>query len=264
MGPLSANALKRRLVQAQPLGVLRIQGCCARRSLGGVEERRLCQGGHRDGQGQHGTADPSSIPNSATKTIKIYDTGIAAPEGLSGKTFSLTSSSVGTSPKLTQGHIDNSSESTLGEGDSITRYTTSGAIATTGEANSQVTYNAGAGTLSAIVDGSADGAITFDGNDNTGTNQSLVVVDELDFNGFDNDGDATSSATSIYAPGLYSGFRARISKSSLTTGVHTYKLSHSTTGNTSVLQFVKDNLTGTPVMKKLKETEFLTFLEFRT
>ena len=196
----------------------------------------------------HSTADPSSIPNSATKTIKIYDTGIAAPEGLSGKTFSLTSSSVGTSPKLTQGHIDNSSESTLGEGDSITRYTTSGAIETTGEANSQVTYNAGAGTLSAIVDGSADGAITFDGNDNTGTNQSLVVVDELDFNGFDNDGDATSSATSIYAPGLYSGFRARISKSSLTTGVHTYKLSHSTTGNTSVLQFVKDNLTGTPVM----------------
>ena len=47
---------------------------------------------------------------------------------------------------------------------------------------------------------------------------------------------------------MYSGFRARISKSSLTTGVHTYKLSHSTTGNTSVLQFVKDNLTGTPVM----------------
>ena len=196
----------------------------------------------------HSTADPSSLPSSATKTIKIYDTSIAAPEGLSGKTFSLTTSSVGSSPKLAQGHIDNSTESTLGEGDSITRYTTSGAIETTGEANSQVTYNAGAGTLSAIVDGSADGAIAFDSSDNTGTNQSLVVVDELDFNGFDNDGDATSAATSIYAPGLYSGFRARVSKSSLTTGVHTYKLSHSTTGNTSVLQFVKDNLTGKPVM----------------
>ena len=111
-----------------------------------------------------------------------------------------------------------------------------------------MTYNAGAGTLSAIVDGSAEGAIAFDGTDNTGTDQSLVVVDELDFNGFDNTGDATSAASSIYAPGLYSGFRARISKSSVATGLHTYKLSHSTTGNTNVLEFVKDNLTGTPVM----------------
>ena len=196
----------------------------------------------------HSTADPSSVPNSATKTIKIYDTGIATPEGLSGKTISFSSSSVGSNPRLASGFIDHSSENTLGEGSSVTRYTTSGAIATTGEANSQVTYNAGAGTLSAIVDGSAEGAIAFDGTDNTGTDQSLVVVDELDFNGFDNTGDATSAASSIYAPGLYSGFRARISKSSVATGLHTYKLSHSTTGNTNVLEFVKDNLTGTPVM----------------
>ena len=196
----------------------------------------------------HSTADPSSLPNSATKTIKIYDTSIATPEGLSGKTISFSSSSVGSNPRLASGFIDHSSENTLGEGSSVTRYTTSGAIATTGEANSQVTYNAGAGTLSAIVDGSAEGAIAFDGTDNTGTDQSLVVVDELDFNGFDNTGDATSAASSIYAPGLYSGFRARISKSSVATGLHTYKLSHSTTGNTNVLEFVKDNLTGTPVM----------------
>jgi len=196
----------------------------------------------------HSTADPSSLPNSATKTIKIYDTSIATPEGLSGKTITFTSSSVGSNPRLAQGFVDHSSENTLGEGSSVTRYTTSGAIATSGEANNQVTYNAGAGTLSAIVDGSAEGAIAFDGTDNTGTDQSLVVVDELDFNGFDNTGDATIAASSIYAPGLYSGFRARISKSSVATGLHTYKLSHSTTGNTNVLEFVKDNLTGTPVM----------------
>ena len=196
----------------------------------------------------HSTADPSALPNTTSKTIKIFDTSIAAPEGLSGKTFSFTSSSVGTSPKLAQGHIDNSSESTLGEGDSITRYTTTGAIETTGEANSQVTYNAGAGALSAIVDGSVDGTINFTSGDDTGSNASVVVVDELDFYNFDDDGDSVSAANRIYAPGLYSGFRARVSKSSLTTGVHTYKLSHSTTGNTSVLQFVKDNLTGAPVI----------------
>ena len=196
----------------------------------------------------HSTANPAALPDTASKTIKIFDTGIAAPEGLSGKTFTLTSSSVGSSPKLAFGHIDNSSESTLGTGDSVTRYTTSGAIATSGEANNQVTYNAASGTLTAYVDGSADGAITFDSSDNTGSDSSLVVVDELDFYNFDNVGASVSASNRRYAPGLYSGFRARVSKSSLSTGLHTYKLSHSATGNTSVLQFVKDNLTGTPVI----------------
>jgi hypothetical protein len=196
----------------------------------------------------HSTADPSALPDTASKTIKIFDTSIAAPEGLSGKSFSLTSSSVGSSPKLAQGHIDHSSESTLGEGDSVTRYTTTGAIETSGEANSQVVYNAGAGALSAIVDGAVDGTINFTSGDDTGSNASVVVVDELDFYNFDNLGRSISSANRRYAPGLYSGFRARISKSSVATGLHTYKLSHSTAGNTSVLQFVKDNLTGTPVV----------------
>jgi hypothetical protein len=196
----------------------------------------------------HSTADPSALPDTASKTIKIFDTSIAAPEGLSGKSFSFTSSSVGTSPKLAQGHIDHSSESTLGEGDSVTRYTTTGAIQTSGEANSQVVYNAGAGALSAIVDGSIDGTINFTSGDDTGSNASVVVVDELDFYNFDNLGRSISASARRYAQGLYSGFRARISKSSVATGLHTYKLSHSTTGNTSVLQFVKDNLTGTPVI----------------
>ena len=196
----------------------------------------------------HSTANPAALPDTASKSIKIFDTAIAAPEGLSGKSFSFTSSSVGTSPKLAFGHLDNSTESTLGTGDSITRYTTTGSIQTSGEANSQVVYDASTGDLSAIVDGSIDGTITFDSSDNTGSNNSLTVVDELDFYNFSNTGVSVSASNRIYAPGLYSGFRARVSKSSLSTGLHTYKLSHSTTGNTSVLEFVKDNLTGTPVI----------------
>lgn len=196
----------------------------------------------------HSTANPAALPDTASKTIKIFDTSIGAPEGLSGKTFNLTSGTTGNSPRLAFGHIDNSSESSSGTDATVTRYTSSGSIQTSGQANSQVTYDAAAGTLSAIVDGSADGAITFDSSDNTGTNQSLVVVDELDFYNFDDDGDSVSAANRRYAPGLYSGFRARISKSSLTTGLHTYKLSHSTTGNTSILEFVKDNLTNTPTI----------------
>ena len=196
----------------------------------------------------HSTANPSALPDSASKTIKIFDTGIAAPSGLSAKTFTLTSSSVGTSPRLASGFINNTSDGTFSADDTVTRYTTTGNIQTTGSANSSVVYDAAAGSLSAIVDGSVDGTINFDGTDNTGSNASVVVVDELDFYNFDNNGSSASAANRRYAPGLYSGFRARVSKSSLSTGTHTYKLSHSTTGNTGVLEFVKDNLTGTPVI----------------
>ena len=196
----------------------------------------------------HSTANPAAIPDIATKTIKIFDTGIAAPEGLSGKSISLTSSSVGNSPRLASGFINNTSEGSFSAGDNITRYTTTGSIQTTGEANSQVVYNAGAGALSAIVDGSVDGTISFTSGDDTGSNNALTVVDELDFYNFSNTGTSVSSGNRIFAPGLYSGFRARVNKSSLSTGTHTYKLSHSTTGNTSVLEFGKDNLTGTPVL----------------
>ena len=196
----------------------------------------------------HSTADPSSIPNSATKTIKIFDTSIATPEGLSGKTLQLTSSSNGNSPRLASGFVNHSSESTLGVGSSVSRYTTSGAITTAGEANTQIAYNAGSGALSAIVDGSVDGTITFTGGDDTGSNASVVVVDELDFYNFDNTGSSVNAANRRYAPGLYSGFKSRVSKSSLSNGVHTYKLSHSLTGNTNVVQFVKDNLSGVPVI----------------
>lgn len=195
----------------------------------------------------HSTADPSAIPDSTTRTIKIFDTGIAAPEGLSGKSFTLTTGSTGSSPRLASGYINNTSEGTWAVGDSVTRYT-SGTIQTSGEANSQVVYDASAGALSAIVDGSVDGTINFDSSDNTGSNASVVVVDELDFYNFSNVGASVSAGNRRYAPGLYSGFRARISKGSLSTGNHTYKLSHSTTGNTGVLEFVQDNLTGTPVL----------------
>ena len=196
----------------------------------------------------HSTADPSSIPSSATKTLKIFDTSIATPEGLSGKTLQLTSSSNGNSPRLAQGFVDHSSESSLGVGSSVSRYTTTGSITTAGEANTQIAFNAGAGSLSAIVDGVVEGTINFTSGDDTGSNSSLVVVDELDFYNFDNTGSSVSSANRIYAPGLYSGFRSRVSKSSLGNGVHTYKLSHSLTGNTNVVQFVKDNLSGVPVI----------------
>ena len=195
----------------------------------------------------HSTANPASVPNSTTKTIKIFNTAIAAPEGLSGKTITFTDSSVGTGPRVASGFIDNGSGS-YSIGDTPQRYTTTGAIATSGTANTELTYNANAGALSAYVDGAIDGTINFTASDNEGSNASVVVVDEQDFYNFDDDGDACSAAARRYAQGLYSGFYSRISKSNLSTGAHTYKLHHSATGNTGQLTFIKDQLTGTPVI----------------
>ena len=64
-------------------------------------------------------------------------------------------------------------------------------------------------------------------------------------------------ANSIYHPGLYKGFRARVSTlaSGITDGVNSMQLRHSTTGNTNVVEFVKDTLTSNPqcVMGTLTE-----------
>ena len=53
---------------------------------------------------------------------------------------------------------------------------------------------------------------------------------------------------------MYHGLKAKISKSTLSPGAHTYKLSHSATGNTAVVQFVEDSLTGTPVINCVSTT----------
>jgi len=194
----------------------------------------------------HSTANPASLPDSITSVIKIFDTSIAPPQGLANKTFTLSSSSVGSSPRVASGFIDNSSGTTLNVGDTPIRYTTSGNIQTSGSVTTQFTHDADNGTLTALIDNSADGSITFDSNDNSGTYDSLVIIDESDFNQFSNTGTSVSNIQKIYASGLYSGFKTRISKNNLSIGAHTYKLFHSTTGNTNQLDFIKDNLTSTP------------------
>ena len=196
----------------------------------------------------HSTADPAVLPSTATKTLKIFDTAIATPTGLVGKSISFTTGSSGSSPRVAHGFLDNSSGTTLSVGDTPTRYTTTGAIATTGSANSSLVYNGDAGTITAYVDNAADGAIALTTANNTADIQSLNLVTEEDFYNYDSAGASTSVGNRIYAPGLYKGFRARINKSNLSTGAHTYKLVHTTTGNTSPITFIKDNLTGTPVI----------------
>ena len=200
-------------------------------------------------QTAHSTADPGEVGSTTTDSLKVYDGSIAAPSGLSSKTITFGESSSGSSPRLAHGYTDNSTEDSVAVGSSVTRITASSAGSDTdSDILSSFAYNGDAGTLTAIVDGSADGAITFSTGDDSATSTSLIVTEESDYQFLSTAGGSTSFASSIYSPGLYQGFKARIRKSTagLGTGSHSYKLSHSATGNTNILSFVKDDVTSTP------------------
>ena len=196
----------------------------------------------------HTTANPAVIPNSATLDLKVYNPTIAAPDGLSTKTITFVNDE-GISPKLANSATDNTGGSTLVAGNTVDQTNN-----TSGQLESSVistyAYDADAGTLTAIINGSGDGNVTFDGTDNAGTYTSLVVTDEQDYNLLTAGGSATSFASSIYHPQLYSGFKAKISTAanSLPIGINSFQLSHSTTGNTNTVEFVKDNITSAPTV----------------
>ena len=195
----------------------------------------------------HSTALPADIPASATLSLKVYDDNPAAPNGLGTKTISFSSS--GTSPKLASGFLDNTGGSTYGAGNSVNRTT-----ATSGTIDSSVistfAFTANTGTLQAVVNGTTDGSTTLDNTDNTGNIGSLSITEESDYNLLDASGSTISFASSIYYPGLYTGFKAKaaIAASGVSVGVNNMKLSHSATGNTNILEFVKDNLTVSPTV----------------
>ena len=192
----------------------------------------------------HSTALPADIPATGTVTLKVYDDAPSAPDGLSSKTLPAVSST-GTSPKLASGFTDNTGGATIAAGDTVNRVTSG-----TAEAGPITTfaYNADSGTLTANVNGSGDGNRVLTSGDDSGTYTSLVITDESDYNLLNASGSSTTFAASIYYPGLYSGFKAKVSKavSGLSVGANSYQLSHSATGDTNVVEFVKDDLTATP------------------
>ena len=202
-------------------------------------------------QTAHSTADPSEVGSTATDQLKVYDPSIAAPNGLSSKTLSFGESSVGTSPRLASGYTDNSSEDSVSVGSSVTRITTSSAGTDTDSATlSSFAYNASAGNLHAVVDGTISGTIALSSSSDVGSNGNLEITAESDYQSLNSAGGGVSFASSIFSPGLYKGFRAKVSATStdLATGSHSFKLSHDVTGNTNVVSFVKDDLTSTGVV----------------
>jgi len=195
---------------------------------------------------KHNTTDPAEIPKSTTTSLKVYQDDIAAPSGLSSKTLNNVSST-GTSPKLASGFTDNTGGATISAGDSVNRMTSG--TATAGPITT-FAYNGDSGTLTANVNGSADGSKALTTGDDSGTYTSLVIDSESDYQLLNSSGSSTTFANSTYYPGLYKGFKARVAKSvaSLSTGANSMQLLHSATGNTNVVEFVKDNLTASPTV----------------
>lgn len=184
----------------------------------------------------NGTPDLTYQTDSETVTFNLKSVP-SAPANLSTKTIALSTSSVGTSPRLASGFTDNSTSNPLSAGADLDTTTarryTSGTFTTTSATNA---YNGAAGTLSASFNGSADGTQVFSTSANeTGTSASLVVSSQPDYNSVDGS----------YPSNFYQVFTANISKalSGLSTGVSDFRLQHTTTGDTNYVAVLKDDLT---------------------
>ena len=188
-----------------------------------------------------GTPDITAQSDSATTTIVVKDVP-SAPSGLSSKSLTW-STSYSEGGRLASGATNNTGTTPPSAGDSLETSTVrryeSGTVQSSTASDF---YNASTGTLTALVNDSADGAKTFSSSENeTGTFTSLVVTSE---------GDARDEISSSYPSNFYQVASARVSKSinALATGIHKVELSHSATGNTNELTLIKDNLTVVPTL----------------
>ena len=189
-----------------------------------------------------GTPDITAQTDSDSVTVKVEDVP-SAPDGVSSKTLSLsTSSNEGSSSKLASGAIDAvSSGISAGDGlntSTVRRYDSTTSISTGTIADA---YRSDSGTVSALIDGTADGSKAFStSTGETGTFTSLVITAEGDAN------DQISSTT--YPKNFYQVFSGRVTKdiSSLDYGVHSFAINHDSTGTTNNVYVVYDNLSTTP------------------
>ncbi len=203
-------------------------------------------------QTAHSTASPTDVPTNSTESLKVYDPAISAPNGLSSKTISFSESSTGSSPRAASGFTDNiSGGGSYSAGSSVTRITNSSAGSTTESSTlSTFTYNGDAGSLTAQIDNADGGSIAKSISSDVGTSSGITITSENDFQFLSASGSSTSFTNSIYSPGLYQGFKAKISTSTtgLATGVHSFQMKDSATGDTNTLLFLKDDLESTPTV----------------
>ena len=184
---------------------------------------------------------PDITAQTDTDTVNFVLKAVpSAPAALSTKSITLSTSSVGTNPRLASGFTDNSTSAPLSASadlsTSTARRMTSGNVVTSSVDNS---HDGLSGTLSAVINGSADGTKTFTTATNeTGTFTSLVVSQNVDYHNIDNS----------YPSYFYQTFDANISTTiaALSVGVNDMRLEHTSTGNTNYVAAMKDDLTASP------------------
>ena len=191
-----------------------------------------------------GTPDITAQTSTQTITIKVEDVP-AAPTGLSGQQLTW-STSYDRGGKLASGATNNTGSAALSDSASletgtIRRYGSDYSTINTNTLNN--VYDSSAGTLSAKVNGSVDGTKTFTtSTGETGSFTSLIISGEGDAYG--------QISSSTYPQNFYQVFDAKIQKniSSLATGVHSLQMTHSSTGDTNLVHFVKDNVIIAPTL----------------
>ena len=186
---------------------------------------------------------PGTLSQSNTQTKTSYITILAnptAPTNLSGFTnVTISTASQGTSPLLAAGAQDNSGGNIVANGVSVTRIATTTPVATA--ANVANANTATTGTLTAFVNNTAAGNVTFTTGGNTvGTTGALIVSADRDLH----------VANAAVPTGFYKVFSATISNTlaSLGTGYNDFQLRHTVSGNTNTVGMVKDNLNSAPTV----------------
>jgi hypothetical protein len=186
---------------------------------------------------------PGTISQSNTLTRTSYITILAnptAPTNLSSYTnVTIATASQGTSPLLAAGAQDNTGGNIVANGTAVLRVATTTPVATSTQVQNANT--ATTGTLTAFVNNTAAGNVTFTTGGNTvGTAGALIVSADRDLH----------VANAAVPTGFYKVFSATISNtlSSLGTGYNDFQLRHTVSGNTNTVGMVKDNLNSAPTL----------------
>lgn len=192
----------------------------------------------------HSTADPAIFPLNATKTLKVFDLAIAAPNDITTKDLSWQTASVGTTPALAAGFTAQATGKVAGDpiNTNLVRITGSTTLTST----AMPTYFHTTGSVEGHVNGADENAVTVD-------------EQNVDYYNYNASGSLVSASARIYAPQLFeTGTKARINigSSVLTSvGVGVSKAELVTTeGNSEGLYFVYDDMTNAPTIDMTSAT----------
>ena len=187
---------------------------------------------------------PGTLSQTSTQTKTAYITILTNPTGTSNlSAYSnvtiATASQFTNAPLLAAGAQDNTGGNIAANGTSVTRFATTTPIVSGTEVTNANT--ATTGTLTAYVNNSAAGNVTFTtGGNAVGTAGALIVSADRDLH----------IVNAAIPTGFFKVFSATISNTlaSLGTGYNNYKFVHSASGNTNYVGFVKDNLNSAPTL----------------